>query len=116
MVVLQVMAVCVVVALWFGPPTICLTKGKLIFALIGYFGIGLLFVWVGAVRLALPDSRWAQRFYDSDKLARSKARFPESEVDIERDQEILEAWEGVAIDPNELDPITRRALRKAGRI
>lgn len=112
----QVAMVVGLVVLWLGPPTICLMKGKLIFALVGYFGIGLLFVWVGAVRLALPDSRWARRFYDSDKLARSHARFPESEVDVERDQEILEAWDGVEIDPNELDPITRRALRKAGRI
>jgi len=114
MIVVQVMAV---VALWLGPPTVCLMKGKRFFALFGYFGIGVLFVWVGAIRLALPDSRWARHFYDDDKLARSRARFSEAmEVESERDQEILAAWEGVEIKPDELDPITRRALRKAGRI
>lgn len=31
---------------------------------------------VPAVRLAKPASRWARRFYDDDKLARARVRFP----------------------------------------
>jgi|GEM_PF-5465723 len=30
--------------------------------------------WVGAIRLALPDSYWARRFYGPDKLARAGDR------------------------------------------
>lgn len=109
--------VVLVIAVWLVPPTICLAKGKPIIAVCGYFGIGLLFVWVGSVRLALPGSRWADRFYDSGKLARSHARFSDdSEVGREGDREILAAWDGVEIKPDELDPITRRALRRVGRI
>ncbi len=32
------------------------------------------------------------------------------------DAELLAAWEGVEVNPDELDPITRRALKRAGRI
>jgi hypothetical protein len=31
--------------------------------------------YVGAIRLAKPDSWWARRYYDEDKLHRSQVRF-----------------------------------------
>ena len=46
---------------------ICLAKGKLVVGVVGFL------LWpvalVGAVRLAEPNSLWARRFYDQDKLA-----------------------------------------------
>lgn len=30
--------------------------------------------WVGAIRLAKPDSYWARRFYSPEKLARAQER------------------------------------------
>ena len=32
---------------------------------------------VGAIRLAEPNSFWATRFYDADKLERSRERYPD---------------------------------------
>jgi hypothetical protein len=53
---------------------ICLAKGKLIVGIIGFL------LWpvalVGAIRLAEPNSLWARRFYDQDKLQRSSDRYP----------------------------------------
>jgi hypothetical protein len=59
--------------------TICALKGKYVFA-----GVGLvlgIFAFVGAIRLAKPESWWARRNYSGEKLERSMARFggdPES--------------------------------------
>jgi hypothetical protein len=38
------------------------------------------------------------------------------EAALRDDDELLAAWDGVEINPDELDPITRRALKRAGRI
>lgn len=56
-----------VVAVW-----VALRKGKRAFALLGAFVPVL--SWVAAVRLAEPDSRWAQRFYAPGKRDRARAR------------------------------------------
>ena len=54
---------------------ICLLKGKLIVGVVGFL------LWpvalVGAIRLAEPNSFWARRFYDEDKLQRSRDRYPD---------------------------------------
>jgi hypothetical protein len=54
---------------------ICLAKGKLIVGVIGFL------LWpvalVGAIRLAEPGSLWARRFYDDEKLSRSRERYPD---------------------------------------
>jgi hypothetical protein len=54
---------------------ICLAKGKLIVGVVGFL------LWpvalVGAIRLAEPNSFWARRFYDEDKLRRSRERYPD---------------------------------------
>ena len=52
---------------------VALLKGKLATALIGFFVP--LVAFVGAVRLAKPDSFWARRRYGEDKLARATKRF-----------------------------------------
>lgn len=54
---------------------ICLAKGKLIMGVVGFL------LWpvalVGAIRLAEPNSPWARRLYDEEKLRRSRERYPE---------------------------------------
>ena len=64
---------------------ICLAKGKLLVGVIGFllWPVGL----VGALRLAEPGSLWARRFYDEDKLQRSRERYPEHAAAVdERDR------------------------------
>jgi hypothetical protein len=52
---------------------ICVRTGKLLW---GVFGIYLLPVSIiGASRLAKPDSSWAKKRYDEEKMARSHARY-----------------------------------------
>ena len=48
-------------------------KGKRLLAIVGVFVplVGL----TAAIRMAKPKSRWARRFYDSEKLAKAQARF-----------------------------------------
>ena len=54
---------------------VCLLKGKLA---TGIVGIAMpLFAWVGAARLAKPESWWSRRRYGVKKLARSRSRFGE---------------------------------------
>ena len=50
-------------------------KGKWIFAAIGLIFWPLAFI--GAVRLARPNSLWARRLYGPDKTSRAEARYPE---------------------------------------
>ncbi|HEX2503694.1 MAG TPA: hypothetical protein VHK00_07110 [Miltoncostaeaceae bacterium] len=54
---------------------ICLAKGKLIVGVVGFL------LWpvalAGAIRLAEPNSFWARRFYDEEKLQRSRDRYPD---------------------------------------
>jgi membrane-associated phospholipid phosphatase len=40
----------------------------------GWLTIGLVW-WIASLRLARPDSWWAQRFYGQDKLARAQRRY-----------------------------------------
>ena len=58
---------------------ICFAKGKLMW---GVFGI---YAWpialIGATRLARPESRWAKRRYDAERVARARNRYaPETKV------------------------------------
>ena len=59
---------------------VCLNKGKPVAAGVGLVGIAFFpLEWVGiaaAVRLARPQSRWAGRRYDAEKMALARARFP----------------------------------------
>jgi hypothetical protein len=48
-------------------------KGKYGFLAVGLL-IGLFWI-LGAIRLAKPDSWWAKRFYDEEKMRRARERF-----------------------------------------
>jgi hypothetical protein len=66
-------------AIGWGFAAVCFLKGKLMW---GVFGI---YLWpvalAGALRLAKPDSWWARRRYDAEKLSRSNRRYgSEAEV------------------------------------
>jgi hypothetical protein len=67
---------------------ICFLKGKpglgmlgaLVIALGFFFAIAVPFLgWfpiIGAIRLAKPESSWAARLYNEQKMANARARFP----------------------------------------
>ena len=65
----------VVLAVFIVPATITALKGKQGVVIAGVFLHPCW--WVGAIRLARPNSYWARRFYGQDKLRRAKARFPD---------------------------------------
>jgi hypothetical protein len=52
---------------------VCFLKGKLMWGVLGiYIGpVGI----IGAARLAKPDSWWARKYYDNEKLARAQERY-----------------------------------------
>lgn len=98
---------------------VCVQKGKGMLLLFALLVGGWVVVFVGAIRLAKPTSRWAVKRYNGEKMARAVERFAD-EADVlvaQEDRATIEtAWGQDDVDTNELDPITRRALRKAGRI
>ena len=61
---LAIVAILVYVVLLFG---INLLKGKFVFAFAGLVGILNVLWWIGAARLAKPDSWWARRYYVGDR-------------------------------------------------
>jgi hypothetical protein len=130
----QVAAIAVVlpiIALHVYAVVVCWTKGKRVMSVLGLVLVyGPLYL-VGALRLAKPDSRYALRNYGETKMNAAKARFPQNAANVSADwtpnyDPIDEAapphpqdgdWEDLAAtDPNELDRITRRAMKKAGRL
>ena len=52
---------------------ICLMKGKLMYGVLGFYIPPVAIV--GSIRLARPDSRWARKRYDAEKMARARARY-----------------------------------------
>jgi hypothetical protein len=44
-----------------------LLKGKFVFAFAGFIGVLNVLWWVGAIRLAKPNSWWARRYYVGDR-------------------------------------------------
>lgn len=85
----------VLIVAWAFGLAICLAKGKPFVALAGVVLPYVLLL--GAVRLARPDSMWAQRFYRRDlkKARRAEARFRASRK-IERWRQRIFAW---ALEP-----------------
>jgi hypothetical protein len=69
---------------WWTLCLICFLKGKLLWGVLGIY-IGPVAV-VGAIRLAKPDSWWARRRYDPEKLARSHERHS-AETEVHRPAE-----------------------------
>jgi hypothetical protein len=51
---------------------VCIRKGKYSTAALGVFLLPL--AWIGAIRLARPNSKWARHRYDAARLARAQAR------------------------------------------
>jgi hypothetical protein len=120
--VIEGLLIVLLVGLVVAAPIVCALKGKWVFAAFGLV-IHILW-WVGAVRLAKPNSRWARR-YDDDKLAESMRRFPDQarSVDAEHASRLsLTLPElGVPDDhigqwpeepPSMWDKTTRRAYKK----
>jgi hypothetical protein len=62
-----------------------------------------------AIELLGHKSHWPINPADPDWLL-------DNEPPVDRDDEIIEAWEGEDIHPEQLDRITRRALKHAGRL
>ena len=56
------------------PGTVVLMKGQRALFLGGLLFGGLVW-WIAALRLGRPDSWWARRFYDGEKLARARRRY-----------------------------------------
>jgi hypothetical protein len=57
-----------------GPAAVTALKGQWALFAAGWITVGIVW-WIAACRLARPGSWWARRFYDGDKLARSRARY-----------------------------------------
>ncbi len=56
---------------------VCWLKGKPGLLFLGFF---VPFVWlIAAIRLAKPNSYWAERWYDAPKMAQAEQRFARSE-------------------------------------
>jgi hypothetical protein len=69
----NVLVLAIIVVAFVLPAVITALKGKW-----GLFVAGIFFHlcwWIGAIRLAMPDSYWARHNYNADKLNRSRARF-----------------------------------------
>ena len=67
------LAITVLIVVYVSPFVISGFKGR--YAMM-FWGLPFHFLWwIGALRLARPDSLWAQWFYDDRKLRRSQERF-----------------------------------------
>jgi hypothetical protein len=68
-----VLVIALVLVIWGVPLVITALKGKHGMAALG---VAFHFLWwIGAIRLAKPDSFWARRFYDDGKLREAIHRF-----------------------------------------
>jgi hypothetical protein len=60
----------------FVPLTVTALKGQWLLFAAGWFTVGVVW-WIAALRLGRPDSWWARRFYDAEKLRRAQERYGE---------------------------------------
>lgn len=97
------------VVIWVGTAVICWLKGKRLWATLG-FVTG----WhvIPAIRLAKPESRWAQKHYDGEKLDRAKARFGHGVPEHVAGGDYNELAELTAEEVAGMDKITKRAWEK----
>jgi hypothetical protein len=86
---MQPAIIAAVITLYFVPFLITMLKGKFWLGLVSLMIGGLFLTVPGATRLAKPDSWWALRFYDSDKLARAQRRFAGVHGSLPSDQVAL---------------------------
>jgi hypothetical protein len=70
----NVVAALFVVAVYLGPAAIAFAKGHWVAGAAGLIAFPPISYWA-AVRLAKPDSVWALRLYDDEKLARARERY-----------------------------------------
>ena len=56
------------------PLTVTVLKRHWLLFVAGWLTIGLVW-WIASLRLARPDSWWARRFYEPEKLARAQRRY-----------------------------------------
>jgi hypothetical protein len=61
-------------ALFVLPLTVTALKGQWLLFAAGWLTVGLVW-WIAALRLGRPDSWWARRFYDADKMRRARERY-----------------------------------------
>jgi hypothetical protein len=59
---------------WIGCTALCALKGRRVYAVGNLLIVGSLAGWLGAARLAKPESWWARRFYGAEKLAQATRR------------------------------------------
>lgn len=77
------------VVLIIGPATVTVLKGQWPLFDAGFMWAGVVW-WIAAFRLARPESWWARHLYGPAKLARARARYPET----------LDEEEGIAGEPD----------------
>jgi hypothetical protein len=77
------------VVLIIGPATVTVLKGQWPLFDHGWYTLGIVW-WITGFRLARPESWWARHLYGPAKLARAKARYPET----------LDEEEGIDGEPN----------------
>lgn len=70
----SVLGTVVTVAVALGLSIVCFLKGRIMLGVLGLFIP--IFSLVGALRLGMPKSPWAKRFYSPQRLERADARFP----------------------------------------
>jgi hypothetical protein len=71
----EISVIVIVFVLTLAPAAVTALKGHLLLFVAGFF---VYLVWpVAAFRLAKPNSAWARRYYDAEKLERSRARYPD---------------------------------------
>lgn len=111
------------------PAYYCWAKGKVGVAITALLFVPLVGI-IGAWRLAKPDSRYALKNYGRTKMAEATARYPSRAANVPTDwvpnydgldepappNEQDSDWSETDVDPSQLDPITRRALRRSGRL
>ncbi|HEU5141848.1 MAG TPA: hypothetical protein VFU04_01700, partial [Solirubrobacterales bacterium] len=69
------------VLLWaacLSPAVVTVVKGHVALFVAGFLTLGLVWV-IACFRLAKPNSAWARRFYDEEKMRRSRQRYPETD-------------------------------------
>jgi hypothetical protein len=76
--VTEVIVIVLVLGVIYGLAGVTVAKGHVALFFAGLLTLGL--VWLIATpRLAKPNSPWAKRFYGSEKLERSRRRYPDIE-------------------------------------
>lgn len=88
----QFITIMLFVIFWVLPVAVCLLKGKIFTAAIAVLGPGLIFAWIGSIRVGKPGSPWARSKYapDSKKMAKAQRR---REAEERRVAPIRRAWE-----------------------